>query len=125
MKTTVYYLGVAALFTHELDAVINAEWRLLFHLRNLPDDPASAWFIALHLPMFFAFFYLGHHKSLRIQTLFRTFVAIFLVIHSVLHFNLSDHPLYQFDSLLSNFYIFGSAAFGCIYLALTYNKRTL
>ena len=53
MKTLLYYLGIAALFTHELDAVLNMEWRLLYHLRTLPDITASSLFVGLHFPLFF------------------------------------------------------------------------
>ncbi|MFC4701598.1 DUF6713 family protein [Glaciecola siphonariae] len=123
MKTILYYLGLAALFTHELDAVLNMEWRLLFHLRVLPDAAASSIFIALHLPLFFAFFYFGHHKILKIRERFRLIVAVFLVIHSGLHFNLSDHELYQFNSIISNAYIYGAALCGLAFIILSWIHR--
>lgn len=123
MKTILYYLGVAALFTHELDAVLNFEWRLLFHLRSLPDDAAGSWFVALHLPMFFAFFYFGHHKHTKVQNLFRGAVAIFLVIHSGLHVALSHHEHYQFDGFLSNLYIYSAAGFGIAFLMLQLKNK--
>ena len=123
MKTLLYYLGISALFTHELDAVLNFEWRLLFHVFELPEATAGALFIAAHFPLFFVFFYLGHHRSSKVRDTFRTVVCCFLVIHSVLHFGLSNHELYFFDGILSNLYIFGAAAFGLAFLLVSWRQR--
>lgn len=122
IKTLMYYMGLAALFTHEMDAVVNMEWRLLFHLRTLPDPMASSVFIALHFPLFLAFFYFGHHANSIIKNRFRLAVAGFLVIHSALHFNLSDHALYQFEGVLSNLYIYSAALFGTVFLLLSWRE---
>lgn len=100
MPTILYYLGISALFTHELDAVINMEWRLLYHLRTLPDVTASSLFIALHFPFFFLFLFLSHHKATLIKERFRLAVCIFLVVHGILHFRLSNEPLYSFEGFL-------------------------
>ncbi|MEM6436662.1 MAG: DUF6713 family protein [Cyanobacteria bacterium P01_D01_bin.115] len=35
MNNLLFYLGFATLITHELDAMTQSEWRLLFILRNL------------------------------------------------------------------------------------------
>jgi hypothetical protein len=123
MRTIFYYLGVAALFTHELDAVVNMEWRLLYHLRTLPDVTAEAAFIGMHLPMFFAFFYFGHHPKAIIRERFRLIIAIFLVVHSALHFRLSDDPLYQFEGVISNAYIYGATLFGLLFIILTLQHK--
>lgn len=123
MKTIVYYLGISFFFTHEMDAVINMEWRLLYHLRTLPDVSSSAYFIALHLPLFFAFFYFGHHRNSKLKNGFRCMAAAFLVIHAALHFRLSDHELYAFSGIASNIYIYVSAIFGLLFLLLTIRDR--
>lgn len=119
LPVTMYYIAVAALFTHEMDAVLRAEWRLLFHLRTLPDVQASAWFIALHFPLFLAFFWLGHHANQRIRLGFRSIVCLFVCIHAVLHYRLSDAPAYAFEGLLSNLWIFGAVLPALGYLALS------
>lgn len=54
MQTIVYYLGVCLLIVHEMDAVMFAEWRLLFGLRDLPDASAYPAFLLLHVPTFFS-----------------------------------------------------------------------
>ena len=60
MLTILYYLGLAALFTHEMDAVMRSEWRLLYVLRSFSDDAAYPLFLALHFPLFFVFLWLKH-----------------------------------------------------------------
>lgn len=123
MKRLLYYLGVAAFFTHEMDAVLNLEWRLLFHLFEFPEAIASALFIAAHFPLFFVFFYLGSHRSPKVRNTFRIVVCCFLVVHSGLHFGLSNHEYYFFDGILSNLYIFGAAAFGAAFLVVISKQR--
>ena len=123
MKTIIYYLALSALFTHELDAVINFEWRLLFHIFSLPDAMASTIFIGLHLPLFFIFFYLSHHSNPRIQNTFRVIASIILVVHSVAHFSLSGHEKYYFEGFYSNLYIYSAAAFGVCFLILAWLGR--
>lgn len=122
-RTLLYYLGVSALLTHELDAVLNTEWRLLYVLRTLSDDVASVYFIAMHFVMVLAFFYFGHHTKSKIRDGFRSFVALFLVVHGGLHFRLSDDPLYTFSGLSSNLYIYAASAFGVLYLLTYFRKK--
>lgn len=112
-----YYLGLAFLFTHELDAMTHAEWRLLLVLRDLPDQTASPWFVALHVPMFFAILWLSHSSRPRLREITRTAVASFLVVHAGLHLALSSREAYTFHGVLSNALIFGAAACGAAYLA--------
>lgn len=123
MRTLLYYLSVAAFFTHELDAVLNLEWRLLFHIFELREVTAKTIFVAAHFPIFFLFFYLGHHRLPKVRNTFRMLICCFLVLHSILHFGLSNHELYFFDGILSNFYIFGAAAFSLGFLIVSLRKE--
>ena len=45
MKGTLFHLGLGTLFTHELDAVANHEWRVLPLLCRLPDDAGMVVFV--------------------------------------------------------------------------------
>ncbi len=121
--TFVYYLGVSLLFTHELDAVLHSEWKLLFVLRSLDGDVASSAFIVLHLPLFVLFFWLGHHVNDKVQQIFRLAVAAFLVIHALLHFSLSEEAAYEFHGALSNALIYSAAAAGLLYGFLAYRQK--
>jgi hypothetical protein len=120
MATAFYYLGIACLFTHELDAVTHSEWRLLFVLRSLPEPTASAWFVGLHVPLFFAILWLSAHPKERVREPVRGLVASFLVIHGVLHFILSSEPSYDFHGALSRVLILSAGACGIAYLLARY-----
>jgi len=120
MHAVLYYLGLACLFTHELDAVTHSEWRLLLGLRDLDQLVASEVFVALHVPLFFAILWLSHHSIERVRAITRTIVASFLVIHAVLHFALSGRPEYDFLGVLSQLLVFSSAGFGLAYLCAHY-----
>ncbi len=115
MQTTLFHLGLAFLFTHELDAMTHSEWRLLFVLRSLPDAVAASWFVALHVPLFFAVLWLGHHPRDGLREATRRVVAAFFVVHGVLHLLLSSSPRYEFHGLLSSTLIVGAAVCGAGY----------
>lgn len=118
MRNIVYYLGLTALFVHEMDAVMAAEWRLLYVLRTLPEATAYTAFLLLHLPMFFLFLWLSHHGNARLRDGFRLLVCGFLVVHAGLHARLADAPLNGFDGVISNALIAGAGLFGAGYLLL-------
>lgn len=117
MTAVLYYLSLACLFTHELDAVTHEEWRLLFGLRAMPDVTASPLFVLLHVPLFFIVLWLSHHgrEVVRIRT--RLTVSAFTVVHAILHFALSSDPSYDFHGSLSQFLILSAAAFGLAHIA--------
>jgi hypothetical protein len=118
-----FFLGMASLFTHELDAIPNHEWRGLPLLRALPDETAMAIFIASHVPLFAILIGLVASANPRTRGYSRMGIATFVVVHAVLHaFSMAD-PTYEFSSMLSNLLIFGGAAFGGAYLALAGWRR--
>ena len=121
--TYLYYLGVSLLFTHEMDAVLHSEWQLLYVLRNLPDAAAADIFILLHVPLFFVFFWLSHHPTDKIRNIFRLSVSAFLIVHALLHFRLSDAPLYNFHGWLSELLIYGAGLVGFVYIILTVMRK--
>ena len=123
MHAVLYYLGLACFFTHELDAVTHAEWRLLYVLGNLPDVTASPLFVALHVPLFFTILWLSHHRLPRIRDGTRTAVSAFLVVHAVLHFSLSSAPHYEFHGALSKALIVSAAAFGFAHFLTRWRSR--
>ena len=47
-----FFIGLSLLLCHELDAVAQAEWRLLPVLRTLTDASAYPIFVWLHVPLF-------------------------------------------------------------------------
>jgi hypothetical protein len=118
IKDLAFYFGISFLFTHELDAVPNHEWRGLPLLRALPDDTGMVVFVAAHVPLFAALIALVASPSHRLRTWSRLGVSAFLVVHGLLHASSMGQPTYEFSSTLSNLLIFGGSAFGALYLIL-------
>ena len=123
MAGALYYLGLACLFTHELDAVTHSEWRLLFVLRSLPDATASPLFVSLHVPLFFAILWLSHYPREGVRNATRVLVAAFLVVHAILHFSNASSPQYEFHGTLSRALIVSAAACGISYLLSKHRWR--
>jgi hypothetical protein len=117
-QKTLVQLMLAVLFTHEMDAMTQAEWRLLYVLRSLGDDQGRWWFVAMHIPLFWALIALTHHASNLVQWVSRRGLAMFCIIHAVLHWRLADDPLSTFSSPLSWGLILGAAALGAAYMGM-------
>jgi hypothetical protein len=120
LKNLLFYLGFATLITHELDAMTQSEWRLLFVLRSLPEQVASSAFVILHIPLIAVLLWLTSSESLNVRYWSRITVAAFLIVHFGLHKALEHHPAYSFDSLLSLCLIYGGGLVGLIYLGLIF-----
>jgi hypothetical protein len=123
MKDFIFYLGMGALFTHEIDAMQNHEWRVLPILRILPDELGMAVFVIAHVPIFAILISLVASANVRVRSRSRFFISGFLVLHGLLHALFVNHPNYEFSSVLSNTLIFGGAVFGAIYLGLEFMSR--
>lgn len=116
-------LMLAFLFTHELDAMTQSEWRLLYVLRTLSDEQARWWFVAIHVPLFWALIALTHHTQVKVQHVSRICLAVFCIVHALLHVRLRHDPLSSFSSVLSWGLIVGAAALGAVYLFCIVKKR--
>ncbi len=123
MKDIAFYLGLGSLFTHELDAIPNHEWRGLPLLRALPDETAMVVFVAAHVPLFAVLIALVASSIPRTRKLSRLVIGAFLLLHGLLHALSIGQPSYEFSSTLSNVLIFGASAFGAVYLALEGRDR--
>lgn len=112
------YTGVGTLFTHELDAMPNHEWRVLPATSWLPDDLGMVVFVLAHIPLFALV--IGMLASLApvVRRRTRSAVAAFLVLHAGLHWLFSGHEQYEFGSTMSLFLIGFSAVLGVVFLAL-------
>lgn len=116
----VFYLALAMLLGHELDAVHRHEWRLLFFLRNLSDSIGQQIFVLLHIPLFILIFYLITHDQYLVRYWTMLGFNLFIVIHAGLHWRLRKHHLYEFDSLASNLLIYGTAVISIIHMLLLF-----
>jgi len=125
-----FYLSFATLMAHELDAMTQAEWRLLFILRSLPESAAAKVFVVIHIPLIAGLLWLTNHPDVRVRQGSRLATALFLVVHAGLHKRLEHLPAYTFDSSLSLGLIYGGALLGLLYLIAVIvdrqrNKTTL
>ena len=93
MRNLFFNLGLSTLFTHELDAVNQSEWHLLYILRDLPEEMAAKTFIVIYVPLFAIIIWLTFNEKSNIRYWARTVFAAFLIIHAVLHKSLENHPL--------------------------------
>ena len=123
MKNLLFNLGLATLSTHELDAVTQSEWHLLYILNNLPEQIAADTFVVLHVPLFTIIFWLGFNGNPKVREWTRIIFSLFLIIHAGLHKALENHPLYTFNSLISKCLIFGAGLIGLMYLINLIGER--
>ena len=122
MKNIVFYLGMGTLFTHELDAIPNHEWRVLPLTSWLSNEVGMMVFVIIHIPLFAILISLVSSTNDKVRTRGRLSIGIFLIIHSVLHALFMNHIDYEFSSALSNVLIFGGALLGLVYLFLEYRE---
>ncbi|MEL7242970.1 MAG: DUF6713 family protein [Cyanobacteria bacterium J06573_2] len=120
MKNIIFNLAFATILTHELDAMTQSEWRLLFILRNLPEQTASVAFVALHVPLIAVLLWLTNNESEIVKKSSRIALSAFLIIHSGLHKLLENSPSYTFHSTLSLWLIYGAGLLGLLYLILVF-----
>ena len=123
MKDLSFYLGFGTLLTHELDSMLNHEWRVIPIIRALPDETGQIIFVMAHIPMFAILVALVSSKNSKTRKMARIGVGLFLVIHGLLHILFEGHPAYEFSSILSNVLIFGGSIFGVVYLALEWIEK--
>lgn len=123
MKGTAFYLGIALLFTHELDAMPNHEWRVLPLLRELSESVGESVFIAAHVPIFAIVIACVASLNPRTRLIARDIACAFLVLHGVLHRLFSGHPAYDFSTPLSAVLIYGAAACGLAYFVARFADR--
>jgi hypothetical protein len=123
-STPLFQLMLAFLFTHELDAMTQSEWRLLYVLRSLSEEQGRWWFIAIHVPLFWGLITLTHNKNKKVQHFSRLGVAVFCIVHALLHLRLSSDPLSTFNPPLSWSLIVGPAILAAVYLFFSRKNLT-
>lgn len=116
MQEFIFYFGVGLFFTHELDAMLNNEWRVFPLTSWLKEVVGRTVFVLMHVPLFAVLVALisSTDETIRNRTLF--WLSAFFVFHGVLHAAFTIHKKYEFGSLQSNFLIFGAAICGLLYV---------
>jgi hypothetical protein len=116
IKDWLFLLAFSVLNAHELDAMSQHEWKLLFVLRDLPPDVAEQVFVMLHVPLMAILLWVTFHRSMIVSAWSRRAVCAFGIVHFALHWHLQDHHFYTFHSFLSELLIVGYGLAGLCYL---------
>ena|SRR5210317_629040 len=123
MKSRVFYLGLALLFTHEMDAMPNHEWQVLPLLSDLTDLAGRDVFVIAHIPIFAVVVAYIASLNSKTRSIARDLASGFLIAHAMLHLAFSGHPAYQFSSLLSSTLIYGASLCGALYFLARWLER--
>ena len=116
MSNFIFYLGVALVLMHEMDAVRCKEWRIFPGLSLLEDKAGMVTFIFLHIPLFYWVIY---EISVGKQSFIVGF-NIFLVVHLFLHILFLWHIRNEFKDWISWTIIAGAGICGAIGLIIRY-----
>ena len=119
MSTVIFCLGFSLLIAHEMDAIAQSEWKLLYLFRKLPEQTAAPLFVTVHVPAFSLLLWLSMHPVSYIQQMSRLAIALFLILHAILHKRLDHHPHYTFHSTLSKCLIYGGGLVGFLYCTVS------
>ena len=123
MKSIVFYLGLALLFTHELDSMPNHEWRIMPILSSLSDATGKVVFLMAHIPIFVVVVAFVASLDQKVRFRARSIFCGFLVVHALLHYVFSGNAAYEFTSLISLGLIYGAGLCGVFYFLSGYLRR--
>jgi hypothetical protein len=123
MKNIIFYLGLALLFTHELDSLPNHEWRVIPILSSLHDATAKVVFLLAHIPIFAVVVAFIASLDQKVRSRARSIFCGFLVVHTLLHYLFSGNSSYEFSSLISLGLIYAAGLCGVLYFFANYFKR--
>jgi hypothetical protein len=113
-----FWLNLALLLAHELDAVRRQEWRMFAFLNRLDDEQAHQLFVVLHVPLFIIIFWFLSRPGQPIYVWFQLIVDAFLIIHWGLHRLFRNYPANGFTTFFSKRLIEGMALLGLVHAAL-------
>lgn len=123
MRNIVFYLGLGILFTHEMDAMPNHEWRVLPILNALPDATGEFAFLIAHVPLFAVVIAFVASLNIKTRELAQKLASGFLIVHAALHFAFSGHADYEFSSFTSSLLIYGAAFCGAVFFVMLLVER--
>ncbi len=114
MNSFFFFVGLAFMLTHEMDAIKCREWRIFPLTSRLDDSRGYLVFTAVHVPLYLLLFWALLAPDGLNQTLMRG-LSLFFIIHLGLHLLFLKHPLNEFKSALSWILIVGAALAGALH----------
>jgi hypothetical protein len=122
---TWFTIGLSAVLTHEMDAIRCREYRM-FPITELFDDrPGYLLFTGVHFPLYIGIL-LGTSPTAptRLREGLITALDVFSIIHIFLHVRYYfKHPLNEFTTGFSWFWIVGWGVCGALDLIMTYRAK--
>ena len=114
----IFYLGLALLLIHEIDAIRCQEWRMMVILKNMENKKAYQIFTLFHIPVLILIFWFLGQPNMVVRFWFQIIVDSFLIIHKLLHLLFRNHKENSFTSGFSKGIINGMAIVGLVHLVL-------
>jgi hypothetical protein len=108
-----FFIGLAFILTHEMDAVRAREWRLLPLLARLDDHAGYLVFTLAHIPLYLLLFWGLFGPNGINQGVVRA-LDIFFIVHVLLHLLFLRHPQNGFRSAASWLIILGAGVAGLL-----------
>lgn len=107
-----FFVGLALISMHEMDAIRCREWRIFPGLSLLDDRTGFLVFMIAHVPLFSAVFWFTVHGTA--QRSFSVGFDIFLLVHLVAHLLFLKHKRNEFRDWLSWSIIIGAGICGFV-----------
>lgn len=108
-----FFVGLAFILTHEMDAIKRQEWTIFPLLSKLNPKKGYFVFTAIHVPLYLLLFW-GLYGKNGINPSVVTGLDIFFIVHVFLHVLFLRHPKNQFTSAFSWIIILGAGVAGLI-----------
>ncbi len=112
VQPVLFYLALALIWTHELDAYARHEWRVMPLLNQLPDQMAGRIFLWAHVPLMYLTVVVVLAGPAGIGA---GILAGFCVVHVGLHRIFRNHPANELNGAGSRALILGAGGFGALY----------
>jgi hypothetical protein len=110
MTSVFFYLGLALMTMHEMDAIRCREWRIFPGLSWLGDKAGHIVFVFAHIPLFcFIYWKLTCGQD---TEAFRRGFDVFMIVHLGLHLLFLKHKDNEFKDWISWSMIAGAGACG-------------
>lgn len=111
MNSPLFFIGLAFILTHEMDAIKCHEWRIFPLLSKLDDKMGYLLFTGAHILLYLLLLWYLYADYTPNQPLLRG-LNIFFIVHLLLHLAFRKHPQNEFKSAFSWFLIVGTAVAG-------------
>jgi len=117
METSAFWMMLALILTHELDAVRRHEWRILPLTSFLSDKTGAQVFIWAHVPLIFLLLWIAQQGP---DSLGAILLSGFAIVHIALHWLFRNHAANEFNNPASRLLIWlpGLAGLGHLTLVL-------